>query len=726
MGRDDGKMSALFGPNTTQMARIQAKATGKPATTDSSETKPKPGVPGKSGPGRARNARELRQGYIRAVNAPDGLDPQPLTFPRAVECGHCGWPVFPRDARPATKKTYARAGMETGKKKAQDEQAAKDAVDVPHEEPDLDDDGLGDDDDNSSGKDTVEELEEEVEELRQKNEQLEQDKELLEEKVKELEEELKGTREELNNANETISYLEDAQQQWRDKLSRARTEINRHLLYIDRLAARREDLETDLKVWIQETLTLRKTVAKRRRRRNLMLDCTERQHAESQRHDVKGLVVRMWRHKAREIKLQRLLRLLEERRHREFVCNTANIFNLWQRKIHLDHWVAYLKRRLKDAAHMYLQKCMSTSKGPWAHAHALRAWSAATPVLYTENRLQNVIQDLASTKKNLALEAASGAASKLDVAQLSRERDRLRDVEIDLTERVAMLEEQLGGNAAAAAEARRLAEKEKEEALRRAVAAVEAKLAALQDEWETEKEEMQMQIANLEGRLAAAEANAGGGKDGQMEDDSWRIVPKGQGVTCVGCLRQLVHRTVQPLPPVTALKMAKGEFSPRTLDKMKKRFFEEELDGLINPNDEIATTMYMNQKDPYKLARLNMWPLNVRPQEATYKKTAANADLYSKAGDPLSMSMASTMSPTASPLSPGAISSLSMRATAAELPSLADTVKKPSSRWPVIHPPGKGGMKDRAKSHGHFGLGQKQEGGGMRETFSKDFKKAFR
>eukprot|EP00929_Paragymnodinium_shiwhaense_P122538 TRINITY_DN95381_c0_g1_i1.p1 TRINITY_DN95381_c0_g1~~TRINITY_DN95381_c0_g1_i1.p1 ORF type:complete len:703 (-),score=174.26 TRINITY_DN95381_c0_g1_i1:66-2174(-) len=702
-------MSALFGPNTAQTARLQAKAAGqtttaRPATAMSeagSESKKKTTLKPGAGllPGRAKNARDLRTTYIRSVNAPDGLDPQPMTFPRAVECGHCGWPVFPREAKPATKKTYARAGMETGKKKQADEAAAKESLDAAYEDPTL----QPDDEESDSG-DTVEELENELTNLREQVADLEQEKETLNDKVNDLEGELKDTKDELKAANEAIAFLEEAEQKWRDKNSQLRTENERLLLYIDRLAARREDLETDLKMWIAETLGLRKIVAKRRRRRNLMLEGTVLQHEAMQKHDVKGLVMRMWRHKAREIKLQRLLRLLEERRNREFLANTANVFNLWQRKIHLDHWVAYLKMRMKDAAHKYLERCLSNSKKPWAPAHAFMAWTGATPVMYLERRLEDRIKEITTTKIALANELVVSRKNKMEVEHVSRERTRLEEVEVDLTDRVKVLEDQLGGNAAAAAEARRLAEKEKEEALRRAVAAVEAKLAAMMEEWESEKEELQMTISNLEGRLAAAEANAGKGGGAGAEDDSWRIVPKGQGVTCVGCLRQLVHRTVQPLPPVTAMKMAQGEYPPDTLDKLKKRFYEEELDGLINPNDEIATTIYMNQKDPYKLSRLNMWPLNVRASKGhKIGGSAANTDMNSTAE-----------------LSP----SSTLKQSYGELPSLDSTMRRTGSRWPKIHPPSKG--KDRAKSASHIGLGHKQEAGGMRETFSKDFKRAFR
>merc|ERR1712060_448674 len=70
--------------------------------------------------GRTMNAQELRRAYIEVRQSPDGADPEPLTVPKCVECAHCGWPVYPRDAKVATKKTFARAGIERGTKKEED------------------------------------------------------------------------------------------------------------------------------------------------------------------------------------------------------------------------------------------------------------------------------------------------------------------------------------------------------------------------------------------------------------------------------------------------------------------------------------------------------------------------------------------------------------------------------------------------------------------------------
>merc|ERR1719356_735891 len=120
---------------------------------------------------------------------------------------------------------------------------------------------------------------------------------------------------------------------------------------------------------------------------------------------------------------------------------------------------------------------------------------------------------------------------------------------------------------------------------------------------------------------------AGDGGEANVADDKWRIVSKGQGVLCTGCLTQILHRTVRPLPPLQALKDLKEDRLIGKLDKAKRLFFEEELAGMPDPDDPVHTAAYMNRKDPYALGRLNIHPENVKPPKALPLKSAAEVDL---------------------------------------------------------------------------------------------------
>merc|ERR1719189_516347 len=69
---------------------------------------------------RVKNAKTLRKAYVELQQAPDGVDLDPMTMPKCVECAHCGWPVYPRESKVATKKTFARAGIVRGTRKEEE------------------------------------------------------------------------------------------------------------------------------------------------------------------------------------------------------------------------------------------------------------------------------------------------------------------------------------------------------------------------------------------------------------------------------------------------------------------------------------------------------------------------------------------------------------------------------------------------------------------------------
>jgi len=224
------------------------------------KTKPgQVGAPAGDAPGRCRNAKELRNQYIEIRGSPDGVDLEPLTVPKAVECAHCGWPVFCRESKVATKKTFLRAGIDRGNARAE----AKASEQKDDEEASQD------------SRDTETRLQDELEELTDKFRDLEEEKEVLDEQLKDEIEAHNELKEEHAQALETIEKLEEAEQRWRDKNSALRMEKERLLLYIDRSAMRREHIECDLKLYVRECIDLRKKLQVVIRRRGLMLDAME-------------------------------------------------------------------------------------------------------------------------------------------------------------------------------------------------------------------------------------------------------------------------------------------------------------------------------------------------------------------------------------------------------------------------------------------------------------------
>merc|ERR1712061_216187 len=99
----------------------------------------------------------------------------------------------------------------------------------------------------------------------------------------------------------------------------------------------------------------------------------------------------------------------------------------------------------------------------------------------------------------------------------------------------------------------------------------------------------------LESKLAVAEANGSAGEGVPQVDEFSRVVPKGTGVLCCGCLTQLVHRGIQPLPPVLHSRKSLGT----QLEKDQDQFFEQDLKGMLDPKAPIHPYVWKAKKDPY-------------------------------------------------------------------------------------------------------------------------------
>merc|ERR1719335_403937 len=111
--------------------------------------------------------------------------------------------------------------------------------------------------------------------------------------------------------------------------------------------------------------------------------------------------------------------------------------------------------------------------------------------------------------------------------------------------------------------------------------------------WNVEKLGLEDQIGGLEAQLEAIKRGLGG-SSGEGGEHS-QVVPKGQGVLCCGCLRQIVNRGVKQLPPVS---MPKPKSPTRKEERLKKSFFEKELQGMVDPDDLLHSEVWKFRRDP--------------------------------------------------------------------------------------------------------------------------------
>jgi len=378
---------------------------------------------------------------------------------------------------------------------------------------------------------------------------------------------------------------------------------------------------------------LRETIACMKRRRALMLDELERKLKVREQEDALAATLRLWRTRALRDRLLAEIEDVEQRRHREVGDLQEQVFAERCLVAALRATESRLRSRLKCAAHRLLARTLGSTNAPFAHAHALHAWTGSHPALVFENLHEKSQRELNETRAELADLNTRMNILQAEHEEAVSERSRLANENVELQTELEFFKDK-AGDSKAGIEARLQAEKERERQHKQAIAEVEQRLKAAQTAFEGEKENLAQEIQMLESKLAVAEANAGGG-DGlpAQVDEFSRVVPKGTGALCVGCLTQLVHRGIQPLPPVLTSRKA----LEKQLDKGREQFFEQELKGMPDPKDPVHTYVWKAKKDPYRLARLTIWPESAggsKNQSSVLSSTASEPCLTKSSGLP--------------------------------------------------------------------------------------------
>lgn len=546
-------------------------------------------------PSRVKNAKELRSAYVDLMQSPDGVDLDPLTMPKCVECGNCGFPVYPRTSKVATKKTFERAGITRGTRK--EEEAARRAEGLPEEEAGSED-----------SRDTVERMADEMDDLKDRIDELETETREQKDQIEDLTAKLEQTEKELAEALDKIDFMTEAEERWREKNSQARLEIERLKKCYDRASMVSADREAG---YIDTLLKLRALQAKHAafvKRRDAMLEALDNRLEQKEREDNKAIVLRLWRPVIIEDKLTGKLEDLEVKRQRE-------VRDLGQ-QLHVEkEHVATLKEakevlisRLKEAAQRLLRRSMGLDAFPGGKAHIFRALVGMHPVNLLENQLEACQNELEVANENLFQKTEEVEVLTEEKEKLTEERDKLLESSTNLQEELDFLKEQ--GGSLEELERRRKERAERERQHKAELEKLRDKMKAAEEAFEEQLDGLETQIRVLESRIALMEAEQKAKKgDGEFDDvpddEASRVAPKGQGVMCISCLKQLVHRTVRPLPPVEALSDTGAK-----LEKAKKKFFQQELQGVLDPNDDLHAYTFNTRKDPYGIARLTLYPGN--------------------------------------------------------------------------------------------------------------------
>jgi hypothetical protein len=546
-------------------------------------------------PNRVKSAKELRRIYVQIMRSPDGTEPLPLTLPKCVECSHCGWPVDPRQSRVATRKTYLRAGIERGPREPRQSITQADG-----------EGGEGEDAESGDSRDTQERLMDQVDTLIEENAELKRRVEDLENENADLKTEVESLKEGLEHAEEKVDMLETAELRWRQKLTTAKGEIERLKQSLERSGMVSADRETGLVATIQELQRVTQEYKAFRRRRDYMLDRVGEDYLRSgQREELLAQCLRLWRPVAVQLRCNRELEELEMRRQREVNELQQQLGVELVRRRALEANGVRLEGRLKAAAHRLLQRSLQSHSFPSAESNWFRAWVALTPLLAKETELEICQEDLEETQKKLENKISECNGFEDNLGKIQSELEAEQEERRKADEEVEFLRGLNKGNSREAAEEKARLEREKEARWVARLAEADQKLVDAQATWDEERNELECEIKVLEGKLLLAESMGGdgGGGGAPQIDEAACVVPRGQGVLCVGCLKQLVHRTVKPLSPRSAMRA-----SPERLEAARRRFFEEELKGAASGDDAVHSYVFEARKDPYTVSRLSFLP----------------------------------------------------------------------------------------------------------------------
>eukprot|EP00434_Breviolum_minutum_P042177 symbB.v1.2.037527.t1/scaffold5570.1/size25768/2 len=548
---------------------------------------------------RVENARMLRAKFTELQDSPDGADLDPLTVPKCVECNHCGWPV-------ATKKTFAKAGIDRGSKKEEEAKrraAIQAAIDAGEEIPEelLKQETHGPAGSEADSRDTVERMADQLQELEERNQQLEKQLDDLENQSKTLVDERDRLQEELDDATDRIEYMEEAEQRWRDKVAKARIENDRLLQELERSSFVSSDREGGLIASLLDARQLREVIAVMKRRRKLMLANMQVELKKRQEEDEVKSVLNAWKIRIMKEAHQRELDNLDARRRKEVHELQEQLLADRTHIGALQAHVEQLRGKIRQAAHRMIERSMSSKAWPFAQGHALSAWCGIHPSLVLENELERTRQKLKETEE--ALVAANERCDALQVERdkIAEERDALEQRIEGVLAEMEYIKEEAGLDEESIAR-RKAAQKAHEDEWNRRLKEVQDKLDELQDKYDNETETLAKQLKAVQSKLAITQdaLNATSARPGSGSDpDAFRVVPNGQGILCCGCLKQIVLRDVTPLPPKSAMSASAPE-----LETARRAFFKKGLGGRLQQDDKFQNMVWNDAKDPYRLSKL--------------------------------------------------------------------------------------------------------------------------
>lgn len=589
---------------------------------------------------RVVSGKELRNRFVAIKNSDEGFQTSKKDgagggfqslIPACVECEHCRLPVYPASAKVATQATHERLEMSQGKdeesakkaaaEKALERQKEKEALmgddddnlefiaemekmlgtedksqaAKPDEEEEANEEEEDEDDDDDSDLDTVEKLERRNEKLEESNEMLEEKNEKLELENERLQTELDETKEKLEEANQKIEFLEASEARWRDKYRTAMDENDQLRHEMDEKEMIKMDCESHLLRMKSENSALHTEMQIRQKRRDALLIRYVIEVWNQNKTEVLGLCMRFWKYRANFTRT-RTTNANRERSLREDIYGRA-----WQVEIARAeiatleaHVERHIGERMKCARHL-LGKFFSVG-APWDLNRPWKAWTTILPMLQLENLYDQLQKD-----HEIKVEAC-----KVQDKQIQKlEKDLAIQIEKykNIGQEISNLQFEIANKdkATRAEKAALLKEAQKREdaAVARTKDEAELRYQAAMEGFNQERSKLDDKIEELQSSIDVLTFGGSNSKRGEK-----RVVPRGKGVLCIGCMRQLVQRDVMELPAKEAYSKP-AEY----IEELKEKFFDSSFQAALDPSDELMISQWRKKIDPHCVTQPLLRPI---------------------------------------------------------------------------------------------------------------------
>lgn len=587
-------------------------------------------------PTRIVSAKELRIKMAKVRASPEGPVKvyHPDLYAACVVCPNCSCPVWWQQAEVATDETFINfKDFERPKFDEDDPFAHLDDLEAENmldqeEEEEEQGDEEGEDEEDEESITSEERMERELERLNKALEDAGKEKVDLNTRVEELEKTKEDQEQKIAELNDKIEFLQASEIRWRQKYQDVKAECEKHLETITGLKDDIDSLEEQVEGLEGNVEDLEDQLDMIKVKRETQLDGLEEVLDDKEKAAMKLVQLVTWRMHFETVKIRRKFEATHGEIIRELEKQYERVKELESKIEDAEAERARTEKQRKEIAMLMVKRTLRGGD-KYQISFAWQAWLGVHGQVRTENALE-VLEAKAATLR--------AAYDKLMLEKLELEKI-CADQKVELSRRATMivdLREELHSTIEMWEARYKALQEEMRERLETQFREMneerERQLAEQDAEFRRIERHLNDEIDNLEMMLESKEAAASGKKP------KARVVPRGRGQLCMGCMKQLLFRDVKPLSAEGALGLMHGrEGFPHGLERAEQmvtgfadNFFNKEMAATLDPNDKFHRYVWQTHKDPIGITPAPARKLGIETIRAEFCESSPPADKLKK------------------------------------------------------------------------------------------------